>query len=319
MIVAFRMPIAMALVLLSQYSLAHSLYCSSERPTAWPRERVAVRVWPDDPTWAAHRVRWTVDAGHLQIEGDLAVWDRSDVPAGSHVATARIEGEGGVACSVRLVVIDRSGERGSGRSTGRALLSPDIVEQEGYGLYSYLLIRPAADETASERNTRALDACLRLIPDVLALERYVTDRQELNSTYVPVRQAAPSPISFDWVQSHYDYDRATALLRAVSGADGAGPFLVSSRGPIGSPRTPSERIWYRTSLVFRRNSSRHGCGNSSTRRPGRTMRNQATGEFLVLRMRTTIAVLAEGVPQICNALGELISLRTSLAAGAVRK
>ena len=143
---------------------------------------------------------------------------------------------------------------GGPRVSGRAFLVGSQPEKPGYALYSYLLLGGPPDDTTRERYRAAALAFLGKIVELDKIEREFSPG-EINVVYLPVE----SPLSFtpppdaaaaDRLLASYNYARARALLRAVPGAERAGPYIVSHRMPLtGAARLEREYLFQDLSAV----------------------------------------------------------------------
>jgi hypothetical protein len=114
--------------------------------------------------------------------------------------------------------------------TGGCFLAARKTESCGYGLYSYLLLGSAPNDSNRERYLRTIAAFLRFVPDIKDLESTRLPLRSLNIGYIPLVES-PSLLHnevlqakgdsprigelADWVLLNYDYARARALLNAV--------------------------------------------------------------------------------------------------------
>src|ERR1044071_4116241 len=120
---------------------AATVACSPARPFFQPGEKVVVTAYVDFPEAKSLQYSWSASAGRISGEKSQAVWDLSGVGIGVHESKLHVSGGGSEGdCSVRVALQSESKlpPRGS-RETGRSLLLPNEVEENGYGLYSYLL------------------------------------------------------------------------------------------------------------------------------------------------------------------------------------
>jgi hypothetical protein len=282
------------------------LSCSPEKPVAWPREVLQLRVWVLT-TVSPLQYKWEATAGHINETGSETQWDFAGVQPGSYIATVHVNSGTGEssACSVRVIVLKREGERGT-RETGRSFLAGNEPEAQGYGLYSYLLFGSPPDDSSRERYLKAIEAYLQLIPTVIELEKYLP-LTELNVTYLPIRETTPKTVSAKWVLEHYNYGRARVLLKTLPGTYRDGPYIVSLLKPLSGIQSLSGQYLYQ---------------NLSSVPPDlvsaweKEFLNQAaqerfwegrSAENLVLRLRTTIGVLAIGLPEVRKSLDQWVA------------
>jgi hypothetical protein len=122
-------------------------------------------------------------------------------------------------------------KNGGGRKTGRAFLPPGQSEENGYGLYSYLLFGTQPTEGTRERYLAAIQAYLEMIETVDKLETQFK-KNELNVTYLLVTEKPGSDKPpAEWLLEHYDFARAMKLLGAFPQAGSLGPYLFSTTEP----------------------------------------------------------------------------------------
>jgi hypothetical protein len=144
--------------------------------------------------------------------------------------------------------------------TGRCFLKAKKTEGCGYGLYSYLLLGSAPNDSNRERYRRTIAAFLRFIPDIKDLESTQIPLRSLNVAYIPLAEDS-SPVALeileakgdsprigelaDWVLINYDYARARALLNAVPGGPhSSGPYFISTIKPLSEVSSISEHYLY---------------------------------------------------------------------------
>lgn len=284
--------------------------CTPERPTVWPRETIHARVWlPEN----SHRLQyaWSATGGRITGQTSEATWDFTGVQPGTYMATVEVTGIGSQSrkCSMQVIVMDREEGRGLHGLTGRSLLVGDAPETGGYGLYSYLLFANPPDDSSRERYTKALEAYVSLMPDVLSLEKYVRQLSQLNVTYVPIDTDPPKLVSADWILQHYNYARALVLLRAVPGSHRDGPYMVSSLAPLtGKESLSGDYLFQDLSAVPPHLISAWI----------KLFLNQASQErfwepksaaYFALKLRTAVGVVAVGLPEVQNALNGWIAWR----------
>lgn len=281
--------------------------CSLEKPVVWTQEKILLRVWPVQ-TSRTTQYRWSATGGRIEAQSTEARWDFAGVEPGYYTATVRsidVAGSGDT-CSVQVVVEERPGSRGTYRESGHDLLVKNVSESEGYGLYSYVLLATPPDDSSRERYLKAMEAFLQLIPIVADLEKYF-ERRQLNITYVPVTTSPESPPSAEWILDHYDYARARFLMRSLPKAGRQGVYIVSSLKPLSGtavrcdPCLSQNLSLVPPHLVFRWMNE---------------FLNQAAQEHfwdvsnakeLMLRLRTTIAILAIALPDVRKGLNEWIA------------
>jgi hypothetical protein len=181
----------------------------------------------------------------------MVTWAPSDAATKTHFIRARVTGSSEMAeCTAQVTVTD-SLTRGSDERliAIRSLLVPDAKEGPGYGLYSYVLLNGRPKSKGERDGAEALLESFVLISPSDSIEKYHSDRSELNATYVPI--GSPLPDDFEqrddkgaWLRNHYDFERALALLlrlRAVDrdqGFPGGGIWIVSCLHPLSGSEDP---------------------------------------------------------------------------------
>jgi hypothetical protein len=289
--------------------------CTPEKPTVWPREQIQVQAWVPDSAKVSN-YDWSATGGSIGGNGPKVMWDFTGIQSGTYTATVKYKDEKGAlkSCVLQVFVLDRGGERGLDRLSGRSFLVGDAAEREGYGLYSYLLFAAPPDDDASrERYTRIIESYLNLIQDVVRLENSHAKPSELNNTYLPLDADPPRFASPDWILQHYNYARALVLLRAIPGTHRNGPYIVSASKPLsnqsGSPEryifqdlsiVPPHLVGAWIKLFLNQAAQEHFWESQSM-------------EAFVLKLRTSIGILAIGLPQVQNSLDALIAWKHSVA------
>ena len=288
-----------------------AISCSPEKPTVWPREKIRLQVWIPGGVHAS-QYKWSVTAGRVE-DGDDATWNFEEVQPGSYTATVAISGvkPEWSSCSLQVVVMERQGERGLERVSGRSVLVGDAREVDGYGLYSYLLLASPPDDSTRERYRKAIEAYLSLIPDVANLEKYLKSA-ELNNTYIPVDAELPKLISPEWVLQHYNYARALVILRSVPGTHRDGPYILSSFRPVTGQAGLSDKYLFQDLSTVPPHLVESWTKEFINQAAQEHFWETRSGEQLVLKLRTSIGVLAIGLPQVQKALNDLIAWRGSV-------
>ena len=202
-----------------------------------------------------------------------------------------------VECVVRVLVRQDIGARSPGpaRETGSALLGPGARELEGYGLDSYLLLGAPPGAAVRERYVKSIEAFWTVMLDVRALEEYVP-RSELNVAYVPVKAAPGASVTAEWILDNYDYARARSLLRHLPGAMRDGPYLVSALKPLAGGGGSQYLLQDLSSVPPHLAASwvKEFLNQAAQER----FWDQRTGARLALKLRVTIGVLGEGLPEV---------------------
>jgi hypothetical protein len=230
---------------------------------------------------------------------------------------------GGTAHAAVGAGVGRLFARRPSRETGRSFLVGNQLEDQGYGLYSYLLFGSPPTDVTRDRYRAVVTAFFDLIPAMPALEEFLP-RGQLNVTYLLLH--LPPPTSHgpqehaDWILESHHYTRARVLLSAVPGAHREGPYLVSSRNPltlsgteiIGEPYLYQDlssvpprlvQLWVKEFLS----------------QAAQERFEEKTMQRWVLKLRTAIAILAEGLPEVREAFAEWGKGSSSLQEGINRR
>jgi hypothetical protein len=129
---------------------------------------------------------------------------------------------------------------------GQAFLVGTQAEEQGYGLYSYLLFNAPPTNENSKIFQYVIWACVQEIPDIEKLEARGNPRNSLNIVYIPVTTQVPDFSATtssretkkrwsQWILDHYNYDRARAILARIPKTSGRrGPYLASILSPTSS-------------------------------------------------------------------------------------
>jgi hypothetical protein len=302
--------------------------CSPDRPTARAEETVTVRAWASPGTTVVS-FAWSSPTGRLEAQGAEARWLLGAAAPGSHAATVRVTDSAGSQADCLVRVLVRGAQRRTRgalppparapapappagttlpRETGSAWLVRGEGEADGYGLYSYLLLGSPPTDAHRARVLEVLSTFTRLIPDIQALEPYVA-RRELNIAYVPLTERPDAGVTAAWLLDHYDYARARSVLRLV-GRGHDGPYFVSTLRPIGRAGGGAGTV--RPVLV----QDMSGVPVHLVGAWVKEFLNQAaqerfweerTGRQLVVSLRLTVAVLAQGLPEVRQALDDWIT------------
>ena len=280
------------------------LVCSADMPIVAEGKGVLLRAWIGSRSGKPTEYRWTVDAGHINGEGPEVQWTFSGVSSSTkpHKAVLTVTNSSGASASCSLEVFVSEAERG-GRTTGRSFLVSGKKEIAGYGLYSYLLLGSRPTDSSRKLYLQAIQAYLRGMEEVESLRDYVA-AAKLNVAYLPIETAAPREVTPEWLLEHYDYARSRVLLQVLPGDLNDGPYIVSTLRPLDPSSRPSAYLFQNLSTVPSEPSDliswwiREFLHQAAQER----FWEPKIGELLVLKMRTTIAVLAIGLPEVQKSL-----------------
>jgi len=301
--------------------------CSPERPVVSSGDSLQVKAWastPDaKPLPSSTAYIWSVSTGRIKEEVADALWDLEDSKPGNYTATVRVTAPTGetAQCSLEIVVESlkrehsfRTETRGK-HETGRSFLLPAQQEEEGYGLYSYLLLGTPPTDSSRERYLKAIEAYLHMLPEISKLEKYFPP-MELNITYLPVNAIPPQVTDTKtlaaWALDHYDYARARFLARRLSENNRDGPYIVSAPVPLSEPATPPHYLWQDLSAVpaqFAGSWIKEFMNQAAQERFWET---KNLPQFR-LKLRSVISVLATAWPDVRNSMDSYIKLGQSIA------
>lgn len=290
-------------------SMPPLVVCSIDKPFVREGEAVTLRAWATSPSGESPKYLWTVRTGKILGRGPEVRWDLAGVSSAPHpfeaTVTATFSTSVLATCSVQVIVAEH--ERGE-RETGRAFLIKGTQEVKGYGLYSYLLLGSRPIESNRERYVKTIEAYLDRIEDVTQLQDYIP-HGKLNVAYLPLEIAPVARPSPNWILEHYDYARARALLDLLPGSLREGPYIVSLLKPLSSGGPASQYLFQNLSAVPTGNGDliswwvREFLNQAAQER----FWEPKTAESLVLKLRTTIALLATGLPVVQKGLDSWIS------------
>ena len=301
-------------------------WCSSLRSQSlvhWRRPPTACPVAPNtrrsqstDPyifmlTWippnsSTDDTVWSVTAGKLKASPGAIVWDFLGVPAGIYQAEAKRRGNEGAPpiCVVEVVALERTRTT---EATLRSFLIRGDSEPDGYSLYSYLLLGSRPSESNRTKYIHAIEAVLQYSYTANELSS-IFDPGQLNLTTIPVTGKPPADAAAKWVLDNYDFGRARAFLTKLGGSRLDGPYIVSATMPIMKstppylfedlslvPEEPPQLVsWWVREFI-----------NQSSQR---TQWNGAKLELFGLRIRTTIAILANAAPAVRDGFRKWVSV-----------
>ena len=119
--------------------------------------------------------------------------------------------------------------------TRRAFLRTGQAGEQGFGLYSYFLMREPASPSEQSRAAAFVAAFLDVLVGVADQENYV-ERRRLNGSYMPMTMDPPQGLAAEqraaWALEHYDYEHAKAFLSLYPTLSGTGPFIVAVPAPL---------------------------------------------------------------------------------------
>jgi hypothetical protein len=286
--------------------------CRPDVPTVEPGGTTVLRVWAAGATENRSTYDWSAPVGRITGRGRQVRWELAGLRPGTYAAAVKVRDASGevTECVLRVTVRPDAGPRGDSpapaRETGAALLQPADRETEGYGLYSYLLLGAPPSPEARERYQKAVEAFWTLLPEIVALEKYVP-RAQLNVAYVPVTAAPGARPSAQWILEHYDHPRARSLLRHLPGPHRDGPYLVSALAPLGGGPPAGGRYLFQDLSSVPPHLAAAWVKEFLNQAAQERFWDERTGARLALRLRLVVGILGEGLPEVRRALDGWIS------------
>jgi hypothetical protein len=302
-------------------SLSAQISCSPDTPITTIDSDVLVRVFVDLPQDQKLQYVWTATAGKIQGNNFEARWSLKGALSGKYQATVAVSRSGTklADCSVSVLVVEPlragpsppppTGQTPKVRETARGFLVKGHKEQAGYGLYSYFLMGSPPTESSRARCLAGIQAYLKLIPTVGDLEDYVS-ADKLNVTYLPVKAPVPLELTAEWALENYDFGRARVLLDLLPGVHNTGPYIVSVLKPMGAgERLSSQYLFQDLSAVPTEPQDLMSMWILEFVNLAAQERfwEPRTAELLTLKLRTTISVLASGLPEVKKQLASWVS------------
>jgi hypothetical protein len=285
------------------------LACSPDLPVVETGDSVTLRAFTD--LAGAADYTWKANVGSIVSKAAEARWNFDGVLPGIYEARVQLKGDswGGV-CRIRMVITEKS-RNGSYRrlEPGAGFLTPNQREGRGYGLYSYLLLGAAPVESNRQRYVETVAAYLRLVPRMEELKRNIR-LLEINATYLPLQIAAPKDVSVTWVLEHYDYGRARAILRLIPGGAREGPYFVSSNAPLtGADAIPAHHLLQDLSAVpvVPKDLPAWWVREFMSQSAQERYWDAANLEQFTLKLRTTLAILSVGLPEVQASIKDWIT------------
>lgn len=301
--------------------------CSSDRLFVDTVEPLDLRVYTHPKGDESFHYTWTVTAGRIEGTGPHVKWNLAGAKPSVYRLTVRVtdaQGHSGTA-QLEVVVIKPLDLKGGKYTTGRAFLLRDKKEDEGYGLYSYLLLASRPDESKRERYLSTIRAYLRL-SHVTELFELLKEKEQINITYLPLKRApgknlllgelsTMSEQSYSemaaWVLENYDYDRAQTLLNKLEGDHQGGPYIVSFLKPMSGDK-PEPPYLYQDQSTVPPNLAALWMNEFIMQAAQEQFWERKTMYHMVLKMRTYLGIIGEGVQEVTRAVTILIELKDKL-------
>ena len=285
------------------------LVCSASSVIAQFGDKVTLT---SAPVGRNDELQWAATGGTIEGHGTKATWLLKSLPADQNSQTAfalstSLDGTRRV-CSVE-VWLSADPLKGTIQETGRAFLQPNQHEEEGFGLYSYLVLGSPVNSQNRALYEAVMAAYLERVRELVALRKYFSDQSRLAAMYVPV--TAPPPANgkvsaaeaAKWFVDHYDGERMRAMVNRLPQRLSDGPYLVSSLRPLGDGPLAIQLnlgfitedmagLWVKEFLAA--TAQEHSWGVQNLR-------------MFTLKTRTLLAILAANIPDIKRSLQEWLT------------
>jgi hypothetical protein len=188
--------------------------------------------------------------------------------------------------------------------TARDFLTPYESEEPGYGLYSYLLFGVnTTDKGEREKYLETITVYLIMIDAVADVERY-TSKANINITYLPLTEEPPSKPTPEWVLEHYDFARARVLLDKVKKGLINGPYIISVAEPLTTSGIPAGHHLFQDLSIVPADIVQYWVKAFMEQSSEEDFWEPRTATQWLLRLRTSIAIAAIGIPNISDSLKE---------------
>ncbi|MCD4814542.1 hypothetical protein K8S19_12735 [bacterium] len=192
--------------------------------------------------------------------------------------------------------------------TARCFLLRGHDQPSGFGLYSYLLFGDKPTESSRERYLAALSTYLDL--EAIEDSSYRDHPEKLNITLLPLLTApGPAPLP-ERLLKKYDYARARAFLRTLPDQKtrNSGPYLISTTKPLDPESYIVEPYLYQDLTLVPRDLIQLWVRDFKQQAAKPRFWEKNAMREMAKTLRTTVAILAQGLPDILSGLGSSIQL-----------
>lgn len=135
-------------------------------------------------------------------------------------------------------VRDTSSEMVDKYMPARNYLEKGNDEEEGFGLYSYILFTQRPEKDDSVKYAELIKTYMNKIPELSDLTEYLED-SSINVVYYPTISDPENYLdtltideSIKWLINNYDYARAIVYLRKIDADINKGPYIISYKVPL---------------------------------------------------------------------------------------
>lgn len=187
-------------------------------------------------------------------------------------------------------------------------------EDDGYGLYSYIIFGSPPGPAKIEIYLSLLRAYLDMFHDVDVFAKSIP-KQQLNITYLAVSPTTKPPGNGEdlagWLLNNYDYGRAAIIAANAGLTPTGGPYIVSSLAPLSEAGQAKTRIIFQQDLSWvSANLMPLYLTQFEKRVSGRpTTWSESTMESFALELRTVIQATADEAGSVAPALTAFIQVR----------
>jgi hypothetical protein len=255
----------------------------------------------------AQKFRWTASGGTIQGQGVTVAWQLPSAQPGPYTATVHVEGAGAApTCTLKVfALLAEQIERGP--ETRRRALTPK-TEPSGFHRYSYFLLgSKPTDEITRQRYLSALQAWVAILP----VPEDLIPSSALNVTFLPLTSppANKADTSAEWLLEHYDWERARFLLQRLAGDHLRGPYIVSSRQPLGALDVLDKDYLFQDLSTVPPQLVNAWVREFSLQSAQEQFWNERSWSVFALKLRTVIGTLASALPDMRSSIASLIVLR----------
>ena len=279
--------------------------CTTEQLVVSSGGAAELRAWILPGETAEPMYSWAVSAGRIVGHGPRVAWEMAGVHPGTYEASVSVRDRESPlgSCTLRVTVLPflptffLLPDRG-------IVLMPNDSEQDGFGLYTYLIFPRKPNAASRPRYAEAIKTFGRL-PQAVAFAEPAPGGEQI-AMYLPMRErpSAGGLDNTDWVLDNYDYLRARRMLHGFAQTGNDGPYILTTPVPLDSADAEEAVVndlsiapphlidpWIKHH-VYR--AAQEGAWGARLQR------------LLVLGPRTIIAVLAEGLPEVVAGLDEAV-------------
>lgn len=195
----------------------------------------------------------------------------------------------------------------SSKLAGRSYLTGTELEEENYGMYSYVLFANPPNEHNRERYLATIRSYLDFDP-IEGIRNY-KPKISLNIVYLPLEDGASNVDHPDSVLANYNYSRASIILNTLpeSYVNRGGPYLVSSLNSLTKENKISEPYVIQDLSSVPPNVIQLWVDEFLEESSGERLWNERALRRLVLHTRTNISIAAEAWPDVEVAVSQFIS------------